>query len=65
MARRLPAAEQALAGAPCDAGSGGSLQPEHLGRLAPIDDLRASAAYRSDVALTLLRRAVSELAARL
>jgi CO/xanthine dehydrogenase FAD-binding subunit len=65
VARRLPAAEQALAGAPCDDRLGALLQPEHLGGLSPIDDLRASAAYRSDVALTLLRRAVTELAAGL
>jgi CO/xanthine dehydrogenase FAD-binding subunit len=65
VARRLPAAEQALAGAPCDDRLGGLLQPEHVGGLSPIDDLRASAAYRSDVALTLLRRAVTELAAGL
>ena len=65
VARRLPAAEQALAGAPCDDRLGALLQPEHVGGLSPIDDLRASAAYRSDVALTLLRRAVTELAAGL
>jgi CO/xanthine dehydrogenase FAD-binding subunit len=65
VARRLPAAEQALAGAPCDDRLGALLQPEHVGGLSPIDDLRASAVYRSDVALTLLRRAVTELAAGL
>ena len=65
VARRLPAAEQALAGAPCDDRLGALLQPEHVGGLSPIDDMRASAAYRSDVALTLLRRAVTELAAGL
>jgi CO/xanthine dehydrogenase FAD-binding subunit len=65
VARRLPAAEQALAGASCDDRLGALLQPEHVGGLSPIDDMRASAAYRSDVALTLLRRAVTELAAGL
>jgi len=65
VAMRLPAAERALAGAPCDGHLGALLQPEHVTGLAPIDDVRASAAYRSDVALTLARRAVSELAARL
>jgi CO/xanthine dehydrogenase FAD-binding subunit len=65
VARRLPAAEQALAGAPCDDRLGALLQPEHVGGLSPIDDMRASAAYRSDVALTLMRRAVTELAAGL
>jgi CO/xanthine dehydrogenase FAD-binding subunit len=65
VAMRLPAAERALAGAPCDDHLGALLQPEHVTGLAPIDDVRASAAYRSDVALTLVRRAVTELAAQL
>ena len=65
VAMRLPAAERALLGAPCDRHLPGLLQPEHVSGLAPIDDVRASAVYRSDVALTLARRAVTELAARL
>ncbi len=65
VARRLPAAERALAGAPCDAGLGALVQPGHLAGLEPIDDVRASAAYRSDVTLTLVRRTLGELAARL
>ncbi len=65
VARRLPAAESALIGAPCGPGLGARVQPEHLGELQPIDDIRASAAYRSDVALTLVRRTLGELAARL
>jgi CO/xanthine dehydrogenase FAD-binding subunit len=63
VAMRLPAAERALAGASCDHHLAALLQPEHVSGLAPIDDVRASAAYRSDVALTLVRRAVSELVA--
>ena len=58
---RLPAAERALAGALCDRRLSALLHPEHVTGLSPIDDVRASAAYRSDVALTLMRRAVSEL----
>jgi CO/xanthine dehydrogenase FAD-binding subunit len=65
VARRLPEAERALCGQPCDRHLADALQPQHLAGLAPIDDLRASAAYRADVALTLARRAVSELALRL
>ncbi len=65
VARRLPAAERALVGQPCDDRLGARVQPEHLAELAPIDDIRASAAYRSDVALTLVRRTLNELAARL
>ena len=33
---------------------------EHLAALAPIDDVRGSAAYRRDAALTLVRRALAE-----
>ena len=65
MARRLPEAEAALRGQPCDRRLGAWVQPAHLAGLAPIDDIRASAGYRSDVALTLVRRTVSELAQRL
>jgi CO/xanthine dehydrogenase FAD-binding subunit len=61
VAMRLPAAERALAGALCDHRLSALLQPEHVTGLTPIDDVRASAAYRSDVALTLVRRAVTEL----
>jgi CO/xanthine dehydrogenase FAD-binding subunit len=61
VAMRLPAAERALVGAPCDGRLGALLQPEHVTGLTPIDDVRASAAYRGDVALTLVRRAVTEL----
>jgi CO/xanthine dehydrogenase FAD-binding subunit len=65
VARRLPAAEAALLGRPCDERLASWVQPAHLAGLAPIDDIRASAGYRSDVALTLVRRTLSELTARL
>jgi CO/xanthine dehydrogenase FAD-binding subunit len=65
VASRLPAAERALTGAPCGPRLGALVQPGHLAGLAPIDDVRASAAYRSDVALTLVRRTLNELAAGL
>jgi CO/xanthine dehydrogenase FAD-binding subunit len=51
---RLPAAEAAVL-------RGEPLSPAHLAPLAPIDDVRGSAAFRTDAALTLLRRAVAEL----
>jgi CO/xanthine dehydrogenase FAD-binding subunit len=35
--------------------------PAQLAPLAPIDDVRGSAAYRLDAACTLLRRALEEL----
>ena len=65
VARRLPAAETALLGRPCDERLAGWVQPAHLAPLGPIDDVRASAGYRSDVSLTLVRRTVTELASRL
>ena len=58
VARRLPALEAALAGEACEPGLGGLADAAHLGELSPIDDLRASAAYRCDAGLELVRRAV-------
>jgi CO/xanthine dehydrogenase FAD-binding subunit len=65
VAQRLPEAERALRGALCDQSLGPQVRPEHLTALRPIDDVRASAEYRLDAALTLVRRTVNELAARL
>jgi CO/xanthine dehydrogenase FAD-binding subunit len=58
VAQRLPEAEASLIGHNADATLGANLRPEHLLALAPIDDVRASAGYRREAALTLLRRAV-------
>jgi CO/xanthine dehydrogenase FAD-binding subunit len=63
VALRIPALETALQGAPIDSSLIAMLQPEMLDALAPIDDVRASADYRRDAALTLLRRALGELGA--
>ena len=63
MAQRLPALEHALIGAPFDLQLGERVEPEHLAPLSPIDDIRGSALYRSDVALVLLRRLLSKVAA--
>lgn len=60
-ARRLPALESALVGRRCDAGLADAVLPEHLAPLAPIDDVRGTADYRSDAALTLIRRALGDL----
>ena len=38
------------------------VEPEDLAALAPIDDVRASAAYRRDAAIVLVRRALAQLA---
>jgi len=61
-ARRLPALEKALIGRPLGDGLGAVAAPEHLAPLSPIDDVRATAAYRRDAALTLVRRALDRLA---
>ena len=62
VARRLLALEAALAGRALDADLARHVAPEHLAPLAPIDDVRGTAAYRHDAALTLVRRAVAQLA---
>lgn len=55
---RLAALEAALAGRRPDPAL---VTEAHLAPLSPIDDVRASAAYRRDAALTLVRRAVEAL----
>ena len=61
VAKRLPALEARLLGAPL-ADGGKLVEPGDLAPLTPIDDIRATAAYRSDAALTLVRRALAGLA---
>lgn len=61
-AQRLPALERALAGRPLGAGLAALAGPEHLAPLAPIDDVRAPAAYRREAALELVRRALAAVA---
>ncbi|MGE0422945.1 MAG: xanthine dehydrogenase family protein subunit M [Reyranellaceae bacterium] len=63
VARRLPDLEAALLGLPADATLGEHVTAQHLAGLAPIDDVRASAGYRSEAALTVVRRALCELGA--
>lgn len=62
VAMRLPELEQALAGKPLDRRLAELPRPEHLRRLSPIDDVRASADYRKNAALTLIRRSLERLA---
>jgi CO/xanthine dehydrogenase FAD-binding subunit len=57
-ARRLTSLERALAGVPARAGLGAVALAEHLTRLSPINDVRATASYRSEAALTLVGRAL-------
>lgn len=61
VARRLPALEQALIGKPLDRNLTTYALPQHLAALSPIDDVRGSAAYRGDAALTLVRRSLERL----
>ncbi|MDH5557304.1 MAG: FAD binding domain-containing protein [Alphaproteobacteria bacterium] len=61
VAQRLPALEAALRGCPLDTGLGRIPDPSHLAPLSPINDVRATAGYRLDAALTLLCRALREL----
>lgn len=62
VAQRLPALEARLLGLDAAVWPA-AVVADDLAALTPIDDLRASAGYRRDATLTLLRRALSELAA--
>jgi len=54
-AKRLTLLEQGLRGAPVEHVEK-LVRPEHLAPLSPIDDIRATADYRMDASLTLIRR---------
>jgi CO/xanthine dehydrogenase FAD-binding subunit len=58
VAQRMRDAEAALIGAPAETGVSRRITDKELSGLTPIDDVRATAAYRSDAALILIRRAV-------
>ena len=62
VAQRLPALEARLIGVTAGADLATLLDPADLAPLAPIDDLRGSAAYRRDATATLVRRALREVA---
>ena len=55
-AQRLTGLEQELKGMPATPGIGATVRPEHLAALSPIDDVRATAGYRYQAALTLVAR---------
>jgi len=57
-AQRLGELEKALAGREARRGLGDVVKGEHLLPLTPIDDVRATAEYRRDASLTLVRRAI-------
>lgn len=58
VAVRLAELERELLGRPVRGGLQGIVKDEHLAELAPIDDLRATAAYRIDAARTLVERSL-------
>jgi CO/xanthine dehydrogenase FAD-binding subunit len=64
VAQRMRQAERCLIGAPASPDLGRLVEAEDLAQLSPIDDIRASADYRRDAALTLLRRAIEACALR-
>ena len=57
-AQRLSGLEKDLVGQAAFAGIGAFVRTEHLAPLSPIDDVRATAEYRQDASLTLVRRAL-------
>jgi CO/xanthine dehydrogenase FAD-binding subunit len=59
VAQRLRALEEDLVGVRAGPDLGALARPAHLFGLTPIDDVRASAAYRREAALTLVRRALA------
>lgn len=62
VARRLPRLEEALVGKRLGAELARCVRREYLDALAPIDDHRASAAYRRHAAQTLLQRLLAAIA---
>jgi N-methylhydantoinase B len=60
---RIEAAEARLVGEIAAPTVAGTIDAADLDVLSPIDDVRGTAAYRRDAALTLVRRALSELLA--
>lgn len=61
-ALRLTELERALVGKPARPGIHDILKAVHLAELSPIDDVRATAEYRRDAALTLVGRALEACA---
>lgn len=59
-AQRIVALERELVGVPARPGIGARARLRHLSSLAPIDDVRATAAYRLDAALALVSRALEQ-----
>ena len=64
VAKRLRLLERALVGQPMSGDLGALVTSDYLTILRPITDVRATADYRSDAAVTLVARALSQLGAR-
>jgi CO/xanthine dehydrogenase FAD-binding subunit len=53
--------EAALIGAPFEAAAlAARVRPQHLAPLSPIDDVRATAAYRLEAAEEMIRRSLAD-----
>ena len=63
VAKRLYDLEALLVGVAARPGLGEVVRSAHLERLTPVDDVRATASYRYDAALTLTRRAIESCVA--
>lgn len=63
VARRLPEAEAALINQPVESAAAMIRDADVANALAPIDDIRATSAYRAEVASELIRRAIAQVAA--
>lgn len=63
-ARRLGDLEDDLVGLPCAPGIGDAVTKDHLSLLSPIDDVRATAEYRRDASLALVRCALEACAGK-
>jgi CO/xanthine dehydrogenase FAD-binding subunit len=63
VAARLPELEALLVGRAAAPGLEEVVRADHVAALSPIDDVRASAAYRREAAQVLVRRALAELVA--
>jgi CO/xanthine dehydrogenase FAD-binding subunit len=64
VAQRMGQLERELVGQRFGPGIGAIVEPRHLNALTPIDDVRATAAYRLDAARTLVARAIERCVER-
>jgi CO/xanthine dehydrogenase FAD-binding subunit len=62
VAQRAPGLEARLCGRPANAALGALVEPGDVAQLQPIDDIRASAVYRKQAALALMRSMLDDLA---